>query len=330
METALTAGEFFRRIKRENNSVRLLRQSFADDDEIMTGRIGKVQLRRGLSVHYSDVVNHCDMETESRIEPHLSIKLLIAGGLDASVGGVAFSSPSIERPQQDLLPLGIILSQCEPEIFYRHVHKGDRITKFNISILPEWLSDSGIFTDDGACHIAAFCREHLACSTWVPSAKAIELAKAAMRMEETDPYLRRLHVESCTLPIIAEAFRQLENRPGPTDMLKPLSRREKQKLTRVEALIADTTGSIPSVEEMASVAGVSINSLQRLFHIAHGMTVSHYIRMRKLKAAQNAMVDDGLTIAEAAYLAGYRSAANFSTAFKRQFGYPPSAVSKVR
>ena len=83
------------------------------------------------------------------------------------------------------------------------------------------------------------------------------------------------------------------------------------------------TAGIPSVEEIAAKIGVSVNTLQRLFHAGHGTTVFHYVRMRKLEQARLALENEGVSIAQAAYIAGYNSSANFSTAFKRRYGFTP-------
>jgi AraC-like DNA-binding protein len=60
-----------------------------------------------------------------------------------------------------------------------------------------------------------------------------------------------------------------------------------------------------------------------LFHAAHGTTVFHYIRTQRLEQARLALESGDVSIAQAAYVAGYTSAANFSTAFKRRFGFTP-------
>ena len=48
------------------------------------------------------------------------------------------------------------------------------------------------------------------------------------------------------------------------------------------------------------------------------------LRQRKLEAARDAMLREGATIAQAAFMAGYSSPANVATAFKRAFGVSPS------
>jgi AraC-like DNA-binding protein len=51
--------------------------------------------------------------------------------------------------------------------------------------------------------------------------------------------------------------------------------------------------------------------------------VFHYVRKIKLDQARVALETGKLTIAQAAFVAGYSSAANFATAFRRVFGFSP-------
>ncbi|MDR1647090.1 MAG: AraC family transcriptional regulator, partial [Zoogloeaceae bacterium] len=54
-----------------------------------------------------------------------------------------------------------------------------------------------------------------------------------------------------------------------------------------------------------------------------GMTVFDYERQRRLLRARQALEQEGRSVGEAADIAGYTSAANFATAFKRHFGITP-------
>jgi AraC-like DNA-binding protein len=74
---------------------------------------------------------------------------------------------------------------------------------------------------------------------------------------------------------------------------------------------------------IARNAGMSVNTLQRIFRMVHNTTVFDYVRARKLHRAREALERDGASVAEAAYIAGYASAANFATAFRRFFGTSP-------
>jgi AraC-like DNA-binding protein len=83
-----------------------------------------------------------------------------------------------------------------------------------------------------------------------------------------------------------------------------------------------------TIAELAREAGISRRSFNAHFRRAFGMTASDYLRTRRLEAARDAIVQQGVSINEAAYLAGYGNPANFATAFRRQFGYVPSRLLK--
>lgn len=68
----------------------------------------------------------------------------------------------------------------------------------------------------------------------------------------------------------------------------------------------------------------SRRSLQRLFKSEYGVGIAEFVRHERLKQANLALQNDGISIAEAAFRAGYSSPANFATAFRRAFGIVPT------
>jgi AraC-like DNA-binding protein len=79
-----------------------------------------------------------------------------------------------------------------------------------------------------------------------------------------------------------------------------------------------------SIAELARHAGISRRSLNIQFRQAFGVSTSDYLRTRRLETARDAIVQQGLSVNEAAYLVGYGNPANFATAFRRHFGHVPS------
>jgi AraC-like DNA-binding protein len=83
-----------------------------------------------------------------------------------------------------------------------------------------------------------------------------------------------------------------------------------------------------SLAELAKEAGLSKRTLNAKFRMAFGMTVFDYLKQQRLEFARDALVHQGLTVAQAAYCVGYESPANFATAFRRYYGIAPSACRK--
>ncbi|WP_174273104.1 GlxA family transcriptional regulator [Sphingomonas bacterium] len=78
---------------------------------------------------------------------------------------------------------------------------------------------------------------------------------------------------------------------------------------------------------LAATAGVSIRQLERLFLRYVGETVGKtYLRIR-LDHADQLLRTTGLSVTAVAVSSGFAGSSQFSRAFRRQFGYPPSRAS---
>jgi AraC-like DNA-binding protein len=57
----------------------------------------------------------------------------------------------------------------------------------------------------------------------------------------------------------------------------------------------------------------------------YGMTIAEYCADRRMQRARE-LLFEGMSIAEIALNVGYSSTGNFSTAFQRRFGIPPTTA----
>ncbi len=78
-----------------------------------------------------------------------------------------------------------------------------------------------------------------------------------------------------------------------------------------------------SCDTIASLLAVSEADLQRSFKTVTGMTISEYIRNRRLSCAALAIKNDDMKVLDAALLYGYQTAESFSKAFKQYHGCTP-------
>jgi AraC-like DNA-binding protein len=81
----------------------------------------------------------------------------------------------------------------------------------------------------------------------------------------------------------------------------------------------------PSVDDLASQAGLSETTLKRGFSQVFNTTVYGYVRSRRMEHAQRLLESGAATVLEAATLVGYSNPSNFAAAFRRQFGVNPKA-----
>jgi AraC-like DNA-binding protein len=97
---------------------------------------------------------------------------------------------------------------------------------------------------------------------------------------------------------------------------------------RAAAFIDANAGQPVTVTEIAAAAGVTARALQYAFPRHYGITMTGYVRRvrlerahRQLQAADPTM---GATVADIATRWGWANPANFATAYRKQYGVPPS------
>lgn len=83
-----------------------------------------------------------------------------------------------------------------------------------------------------------------------------------------------------------------------------------------------------SLEKIAEFAGVSDYHFRKIFFYLSGMTLSEYIKYRKLSEA-NMNLLQGEKVTDVAFKYGYESLDGFTRAFKKWLGFLPSEVAKT-
>lgn len=84
-----------------------------------------------------------------------------------------------------------------------------------------------------------------------------------------------------------------------------------------------------SVQSCARHAGYSVYYFHRIFKGVVGMTLSEYIRKRRLTQAAKLLTSSDYSIIDIAFQTGYNSSENFSRSFKKEHGISPSNYRRV-
>nr|WP_247744807.1 helix-turn-helix transcriptional regulator [Shimia sp. R11_0] len=89
-------------------------------------------------------------------------------------------------------------------------------------------------------------------------------------------------------------------------------------------MIDEAPEQFTSILSLAQTLGSNETTLQRQFRKAFDTTIFEYVLRRRMTCAQMLVRDGHLSISEISYRVGYNSPANFSTAYKRFFGFSPA------
>ncbi|MEM9629865.1 MAG: AraC family transcriptional regulator [Pseudomonadota bacterium] len=128
-----------------------------------------------------------------------------------------------------------------------------------------------------------------------------------------------LMVESQVLELVARAIHTEETLLDRRHPHKDLFR-----MQRVRDLMMAHPERNFTLSELAREAGMSVSGLKVKFQAVYGKPVFAFLREIRMSHARHGLTHEGWSVKQAAAFTGFRHAANFTTAFRRQFGISPS------
>lgn len=282
-------------------------------DVVLTGRFQLTRLKSGLTLHATDATDMHDLHTQVLHEAGITIGVFLQGRADISIGDRRLDIGA--SGQQ-----AFMLSYAESDRFIRRGIKGNRARKVCINIPPEWIE--GDAADDAEmAALYRILRDHARHTLWTPSLRHIQLAEQILIPSPYHPLQHRLHLESAAIEIVAEVAGMLGHIPA-----AQANSRDIERIEAACAFIEAGGEQRPHLDDVAQHVGMSVSALQRLFRRAHRTSIFEHVRSRQLDRARMLLERGELSVIEASDLAGYSSAANFATAFRRRFGLCPSKV----
>ena len=288
------------------------------------GRCGSVQLHKGLMLHFLDAVSYdYDLLTSMKQKEGLSLQFFLPAPARTAL-------PDMDGANGDSgLPRALMMACVRPELFECRGRQRGHLRKISIMLSPDWLKESGVMATLGHFDLKDFAATHLARHSWTPGPRLRTLAEAILSTAPRAEACHKLYLESRVLELLAETFSSLTG--GPSDAAQAedaASPRDVRRMRMIDDRLALAERRPLSLDDLAGAVQLSRSSLQRLFKTFHGVSAFEYLRRRNLELARAALDGQGLSVKEAAYLAGYTSAANFSTAYRRHFGESPSRTGR--
>lgn len=95
-------------------------------------------------------------------------------------------------------------------------------------------------------------------------------------------------------------------------------------LSRVLERMADAPHETPTLDELASLAGIGKFQLLRRFRRCHGVTPHDWLLQRRADRAR-ALIASGVPLVEAAAASGFADQSHMTRVFVRRFGFTPGA-----
>ena len=292
--------------------------ALSEEAPLFRGAFWHRELRDGLHIHASDVFEEADFTASSTQQAGLFCIFFLQGDVAIEMGERRYAFHGDGQ-----LSHSLVVSGARPETFRRLSNGHQRIRHLVVWATPEWLTREALPGIGAHREAEGFLAAHLAERRLPVTPRIAALVERLMSPPTEGSLCERLLGESAAVEILAQSLsgiRQAEQEPTAT-----LSSLEILRLRRAETFVTAAPSDQLTVEAIAREAGVSVSGLQRLFRAAYGESVVGHVRRRRLEAARERLQRGERTIQQAAMEAGYTSAANFSTAFKRQFGFSPGS-----
>lgn len=271
----------------------------------------------GVSVHSSRVFERQTMSSSLELNPGLSFNILLEGEINFDIGDTKHHLG--HHYKNDVECSAYVLNHAE--MFTRYLNAGRSIAKVNVSVDKSWLEARCTSREDHR-YLAEVFSNHGALSFWKADERVIELASSLI-FDRKNGLLGMMELESKAIELINHSLDVLHK----TIKISAVEFEEGSSFD-FKTAIDSCLSSCQSLDEIATKLKISVSTLQRKFKQKYDMTVIEYVRLKRLDMARSAIKLQGLSIGEAAYVAGYNHTSNFVTAFKKQFYLTPAEFMK--
>lgn len=222
----------------------------------------------------------------------------------------------------DCRPRALVMNRVQASILRPIPKPGHHLRKVMISAPVSWLEDLHVERDARTPELQDFVAGHLNYFVWMPQKHSIQLAEEIVTPPPAlQGEMRELYQKAKALELMCLACAALVERDR-TLIARPSLSTWRQS-ERVRDYLLDHLDDTLTIDQIARDTGASVSTVQRHFKDHFGVTVFEFIRRKRLEKARAALESEGMTIAQAAYIAGYANPSNFTTAFKREYGVTP-------
>lgn len=272
-----------------------------------------------MQVHANDTLERRTLSQRFDMPAQLTVMLLLEGEVRVAIN----QTPCAMSARHG--PVGYLWLMAAPGTLVRHIRAGQRVRKVNVTVPLSALE--GIRLPATLHDVLCMDSPRAGVMSWAPTPHALRCAQEILSRRQGDG-LQALEACIAGLSMLQQALRSAcEATAGlqPTRGLAPADRdMARARLIRAR-LQGDTGRTAATPAALARELGMSESTLQRVFRAAYGTSIVAFQRQERLQRARAQLLAGSLTVGEAGYHAGYAKLSNFSSAFQRTFGYPPSA-----
>lgn len=315
-QTSLPKIVLTQTVSEENKHI-ILSQNRFSDTPIVEGKLINYEVPKSFAVYGGLSTELVDSHVVSSTSASMIITIVLEGRLTFGYDDLEFHLDGNKQPE------AVLVNLTKAASFHRSIEKDNHLLKINLLFHSNWLlsrlGNLGSTSPFFALHLG-----HVK----IPLTPTIkDLALAIIQCGQPQDFTSKLKLESLALQMLEALYPHaslLGDRSPANESFSISPDRIEDVLNHIEKHLKGTL----TIDSIASHFSMSRSNLQRTFRQQAGVTINNYIRQRRLRNAKQNLEKGLCTITEAAYEAGYNHPANFTIAFKKTFGVPPTKVVK--
>ncbi|WP_299506418.1 AraC family transcriptional regulator [uncultured Roseobacter sp.] len=268
------------------------------------GQFGIRDIGDGQTVHQSRIARETEFETSFIAETGLLVSIVLDGRLTFSLDGHAYDFRTSGQP------LAVAWANLKPVEVTRRTAQPDHLVKVQVH------TPLSFFDLTWKAGIGQILGTHGKVISWSPGLAASEAAGGLIKGKDVSEPRSRMAASRFAVEALDSLLEHLEAQGDAAS----------SRIAAARAYVEQTASEHPRLSDIAVATGFSVSSLQRIYRDTYGMTVIEHQRRLVLEQALRALRSGHISVAQAARIAGYRSPSNFSSAFAKEFGKPPSRI----
>lgn len=198
------------------------------------------------------------------------------------------------------------------------VANGTYVRGLTLQLSEEWLKNK--IAQPNTANYSLFKERNVFQSFLNPKTKKLLAEIFAPSIPSNLP---ELYLNSRILRLL-ESFLENILSYGTTEKRLSPSDKDAQNLLRIESyLLENYHEEFPSVDKLARMAFMSPTKLKTLFKEAFGCAMYEYYQKNRMHKAKQFLQSGEYSVSEVGEMLGYQNLSNFSSAFKKEFGFLP-------
>jgi AraC-like DNA-binding protein len=285
------------------------------------GDLSFIELQKGFYLHRADIIENSHSSSSTILPAGFSITVLFTGTVSFRVAQKRYQFSA------DKGPVAFINILNKQDIFTRFMQKNEHVKKVTLSCERSWLFEK-MHNEQAREKINKQLFHNQNVYIMPLTTALLQKVEELDNPNRNDQLLAPLLLEQTALQFLHQVMSQFYHPQSTLTQAhfahSPIQADESKLETLLVLLEQDFT-----LIDIAEQLGVSISTLQRNFKRSFNITLKQYVKVKRLEKARKAILIQGLSIGEAAYLARYTHVGNFITAFKKHFDITPMQLIKL-